>query len=194
MERHAAIRLRIGNQTHVNKSGDRVAISPAIGPAAARVTGRVVADFYPRVTAAGLELGLAIDLEARVTAEALELGLATGPGAADPEPRVTAEALELGPPTVLGAAQTESETGICHARRAEAETETPSVAAPEASTDRTRERTATAVLPAWDREAAVLEGVVEVADLAVVVVVAAAAVDGADKLRGPETRPEGALI
>jgi len=36
-----------------------------------------------------------------------------------------------------------------------------------------------------------LEGVVEVADLAAVVVVAAAAVDGADKLRGPETRPEG---
>ena len=152
----------------------------------ARVTGRVVADFYPRVTAAGLELGLATDLEARVTAEALELGLATGPGAADLEPRVTAEALELGPPTGPGAAQTESETGICHAPRAE--TETPSVAAPEASTDRTRERTATAVLPAWDREAAVLEGVVEVADLAAVVVVAAAAVDGADKLREPENQ------
>src|SRR5262249_20405476 len=86
----AAIRLRIGNQTHVNKSGDRVAISPAIGPAVARVT-----------------------------AEALELGLATDLEAADLEPRVTAEALKSGAPTGLVAAQTEWETGICHAPRAE---------------------------------------------------------------------------
>ena len=116
------------------------------------------------------------------------MGLATDLEAADLEPRVTAEALKSGAPTGLVAAQTEWETGICHAPRAE--TGTPSVAAPKASMEGTRERTATAVLPAWGREAAVLEGVVEVADLAVVAV-AAAAVDGADQLRGPETGPEG---
>ena len=133
VERHGAIRLPTGNPTPANKSGDRVATSPVIGPAVAWAIVRVVADFYPRLTAAALELGLAI---VRVAAER----------------RVTAAALELGPPTVLVAVQTESETGICHAPLAEAEER--SAAAPKASTERALEPTPTAVLPAWDREAA----------------------------------------
>ena len=73
--------MRIGNPTPANKSGDRVATSPAIGPVVARVSGLVEADS-----------------EGLATAEALELGPVIGL-VADPEPRVTAEALELGPVT-----------------------------------------------------------------------------------------------